>query len=113
MAVFYYPLSEPMQHKCAQLLSSLAYQRDRLVSRRGSRGLASLTVSARPSSSLPLSPCIAALAAVLSGISTKPKPLELAGIPVGNDIHLVHRTILIRRAGGGHQSVALNAILLT
>ena len=54
MAVFYYPLCEPMQHKCAQPLSSLAYQRDRLDSRRGSRGLASLTVRARPSSSGPI-----------------------------------------------------------
>src|SRR6266487_7025029 len=53
-----------------------AYQRDRLGSRRGSRGLASLTVSARPSSSVPLSPWMAAVAAWLSGISTNPKPLE-------------------------------------
>src|SRR5438132_2376532 len=52
------------------------YHRDRLVSRRGSRGFASLTVSARPSSSFPLSPWMAALAAALSGISTNPKPLE-------------------------------------
>jgi hypothetical protein len=34
----------------------VAYQRDRLGSRRGSRGLASLTVKVRPASSLPWSP---------------------------------------------------------
>ena len=34
----------------------IAYQRDRLDSRRGSRGLASLTVKVRPPSSLPWSP---------------------------------------------------------
>src|SRR5207248_10143802 len=54
----------------------MAYQRARLGSRRGSRGLASLTVRVRPSRSLPWSPWMAALAAALSGISMKPKPLE-------------------------------------
>src|SRR5215813_7392447 len=52
------------------------YQRDRLVSRRGARGFASLTVRVRPASSLPWSPAMALFAVVLSGISTKPKPLE-------------------------------------
>ena len=36
---------------------------------------------------------MAALAAALSGISTKPKPTGLAGVTIGNDIDLVHRTI--------------------
>src|SRR5216683_3907942 len=112
MAVFYYPLCEPMQHKCAQLLSSLAYQRDRLGSRRGSRGLASLTVRARPSSSLPLSPWMAALAAALSGISTKPKPLER---PVSRSV----MTLILSTTPYGSKSwrrlssVALNARLPT
>src|SRR3989454_238693 len=55
---------------------AVGYQRDRLASRRGSRGLASLTVRVRPSISWPWSLAIAVLAAVRSGISTKPKPLE-------------------------------------
>src|SRR5215510_261954 len=75
-AVAYYPLSGLIQLVYAYLPSLLAYQRERLNSRRGSRGLASLTVRARPSNSLPLSPWMATLAAWLSGISTNPKPLE-------------------------------------
>ena len=46
----------------------------RRASRRGSRGLASLTVSVRPSISWPWSLAMAVRAAVPSGISTKPKP---------------------------------------
>src|SRR5262250_2484601 len=53
-----------------------AYQRERFDSRRGSRGFASLTVRVRPANSLPWSPAMALFAVVLSGISTKPKPLE-------------------------------------
>src|SRR5262249_12645164 len=42
---------------------------------RSSRGLASFTVSARPSMVRPLSFAIAAFASDASGISTEPKPL--------------------------------------
>src|SRR6266704_2977320 len=59
-----------------RLYSPVAYQRERLGSRRGSRGLASLTVRVRPPISWPWSLAMAVLAAVPSGISTKPKPLE-------------------------------------
>src|SRR5216684_1064053 len=42
--------------------------------RRSSRCLASLTLRARPASSFPCNPVIAACAALSSGISTKPNP---------------------------------------
>src|SRR5207244_6546755 len=54
-----------------RLYSPVAYQRERLGSRRGSRGLASLTVRVRPPISWPWSLAMAVLAAVPSGISTK------------------------------------------
>src|SRR2546426_11311227 len=54
------------------------YQRDRLVSRRGSRGFASLTVRVRPASSLPWSPAMAGFAVGFVGILTKAKPLGWA-----------------------------------
>ena len=66
------------------------YQRGRRGSRRSSRGRprssrgrASFTVKARPSSSCPCSPAMAARAAVSSGISTKPKP---RGRPVSRSV---------------------------
>ncbi len=78
-----------------------AYQRDRLSAGRDSRGFASLTVSARPASIVPWSFAMAVLAAVLSGISTNPKPLER---PVSRSVMIL--TFLPRhtaqRAGGGH-----------
>lgn len=49
------------------------YQRRSL---RGARGLASLTVSGRPSTSAPFMPAIAACASLSLLISTKPKPRE-------------------------------------
>src|SRR6266702_3428827 len=52
------------------------YQRACRGSRRGSRGLASLTVRVRPAIAWPWSLAIAVLAAVPSCLSAKPKPLE-------------------------------------
>src|SRR2546426_11184019 len=58
------------------------YQRDRLVSRRGSRGFASLTVRVRPASSLPWSPAMAGFAGGVSGLLTKAKTFGGPGLRV-------------------------------
>src|SRR2546427_1115138 len=55
------------------------YQRACRGSRRGSRGLASLTVRVRPSISWPCSLAMAVLAAGPSGLSPKPKPFGRPG----------------------------------
>src|SRR5215510_13236064 len=85
----------------------VVYQRACRGSRRGSRGLASLTVRVRPSTSWPWSLAIAVLAAVPSGISTKPKPLEpaLSIYPLTElNCHLIWE--VTRNSPGGDNDVA-------
>ena len=64
------------QFAVGRRLYRVVYQRGWRGSRRGSRGRASLTVSARPARDMPLRASMALCAAWLSGISTKQKPRE-------------------------------------